>query len=212
MKNILIEGFDFNNVISNSNFDNGIFVTDIIMNNVKVIKNIITKLTSNDEYIEETEIKIENKDNSIFIIIDYVNDISENKNVIIELRCINNIVYTYISSFNTGDLVLSECVIQILNHLKSMGINISDIIKFGANSSGNIFYLQPNTVRHILVFIENNYKIKLVDDRYEETDDKIGKLRIEMFSNDMNKFNTDVLDNNIVNIDKNTKLSYTYLM
>jgi len=74
------------------------------------------------------------------------------------------------------------------------------------------FFLKPNGIRHILVFIENNYKIKLVDYRYNETDDNIGTLTIDIFSNDKDKVDTMLLDNNIINIDNNTKLSYTYLM
>ena len=208
MKNILREGFDFNNVISNSNFDIGIFVTDIIMNNVNVIKNIINEITSNIDYIEKIEIKIEKKDNSIFTIIEYVNDMGKSKNVIIELRCINNIVYTYISYFNKGVDVLSECVIQILNYLRNIGININDVIKFGTISSDNKFYLEPNGCRNILTFIENNYKIKLVDNRYEENDDNIGSLIIEIFSDDYDKVDEPLLYNNFINVNKNTKLSY----
>lgn len=103
---------------------------------------------------------------------------------------------------------VSKCTIQILNYLKSIHLNTSDVIRFGTNSSGNQFFLKPNGIRHILVFIENNYKIKLVDYRYNETDDNIGTLTIDIFSNDKDKVDTKLLNNNLININKNTKISY----
>ena len=225
MKYILREGFDFNNVISNNDLDinKSNTVTDIIINNINEneIKNIINKILSTKSNLidlNNININIKTLDNSIFIKIQYERD--KTKYVIIELRYINNIIYTYIKYFSNTWLPVSKCTIQILNYLKSIHLNISNVIRFNTASSDKIiqnkktklFYLQPNGVRHILLFIENNYKIKLVDDSYEETDDKIDVLVINIFSKDSDKVDTMLLDNNIINIDDNTKLSYTYLM
>lgn len=213
MKYILREGFDFNNVISNNDLDinKSSVVTDIIINNINEneIKNIINKVLSLQyKYIEKIDnnIVIKKNDNSISIKIFYGND--KTKYVTIELRFINNIVYTYINQFGDTWMVVSKCTIQILNYLKSIHLNTSDVIRFGTNSSGNQFFLKPNGIRHILVFIENNYKIKLVDYRYNETDDNIGTLTIDIFSNDKDKVDTKLLNNNLININKNTKISY----
>lgn len=213
MKYILREGFDFNNVISNNDLDinKSSVVTDIIINNINEneIKNIINKVLSLQyKYIEKIDnnIVIKKNDNSISIKIFYGND--KTKYVTIELRFINNIVYTYINQFGDTWMAVSKCTIQILNYLKSIHLNTSDVIRFGTNSSGNQFFLKPNGIRHILVFIENNYKIKLVDYRYNETDDNIGTLTIDIFSNDKDKVDTKLLNNNLININKNTKISY----
>ena len=213
MKYILREEFDFNNVISNNDLDinKSSAVTDIIINNINEneIKNIINKVLSLQyKYIEKNDnnIVIKKIDNSISIKIFYGND--KTKYVTIELRFINNIVYTYINQFGDTWMAVSKCTIQILNYLKSMHFNINDVIRFGTNSSGNQFFLKPNGIRHILVFIENNYKIKLVDYRYNETDDNIGTLTIDIFSNDKDKVDTKLLNNNLININKNTKISY----
>ena len=213
MKYILREGFDFNNVISNNDLDinKSSVVTDIIINNINEneIKNIINKVLSLQyKYIEKIDnnIVIKKNDNSISIKIFYGND--KTKYVTIELRFINNIVYTYINQFGDTWMAVSKCTIQILNYLKSIHLNTSDVIRFGTNSSDNQFFLKPNGIRHILVFIENNYKIKLVDYRYNETDDNIGTLTIDIFSNDKDKVDTKLLNNNLININKNTKISY----
>ena len=213
MKYILREGFDFNNVISNNDLDinKSSVVTDIIINNINEneIKNIINKVLSLQyKYIEKNDnnIVIKKNDNSISIKIFYGND--KTKYVTIELRFINNIVYTYINQFGDTWMAVSKCTIQILNYLKSIHLNTSDVIRFGTNSSGNQFFLKPNGIRHILVFIENNYKIKLVDYRYNEIDDNIGTLTIDIFSNDKDKVDTKLLNNNLININKNTKISY----
>ena len=213
MKYILREGFDFNNVISNNDLDinKSSVVTDIIINNINEneIKNIINKVLSLQyKYIEKIDnnIVIKKNDNSISIKIFYGND--KTKYVTIELRFINNIVYTYINQFGDTWMAVSKCTIQILNYLKSIHLNTSDVIRFGTNSSGNQFFLKPNGIRHILVFIENNYKIKLVDYRYNETDDNIGTLTIDIFSNDKDKVDTKLLNNKLININKNTKISY----
>ena len=213
MKYILREGFDFNNVISNNDLDinKSSVVTDIIINNINEneIKNIINKVLSLQyKYIEKIDnnIVIKKNDNSISIKIFYGND--KTKYVTIELRFINNIVYTYINQFGDTWMAVSKCTIQILNYLKSIHLNTSDVIRFGTNSSGNQFFLKPNGIKHILVFIENNYKIKLVDYRYNETDDNIGTLTIDIFSNDKDKVDTKLLNNNLININKNTKISY----
>ena len=213
MKYILREGFDFNNVISNNDLDinKSSVVTDIIINNINEneIKNIINKVLSLQyKYIEKIDnnIVIKKNDNSISIKIFYGND--KTKYVTIELRFINNIVYTYINQFGDTWMAVSKCTIQILNYLKSIHLNTSDVIRFGTNSSGNQFFLKPNGISHILVFIENNYKIKLVDYRYNETDDNIGTLTIDIFSNDKDKVDTKLLNNNLININKNTKISY----
>lgn len=213
MKYILREGFDFNNVISNNDLDinKSSVVTDIIINNINEneIKNIINKVLSLQyKYIEKIDnnIVIKKNDNSISIKIFYGND--KTKYVTIELRFINNIVYTYINQFGDTWMAVSKCTIQILNYLKSIHLNTSDVIRFGTNSSGNQFFLKPNGIRYILVFIENNYKIKLVDYRYNETDDNIGTLTIDIFSNDKDKVDTKLLNNNLININKNTKISY----
>ena len=213
MKYILREGFDFNNVISNNDLDinKSSVVTDIIINNINEneIKNIINKVLSLQyKYIEKIDnnIVIKKNDNSISIKIFYGND--KTKYVTIELRFINNIVYTYINQFGDTWMAVSKCTIQILNYLKSIHLNTSDVIRFGTNSSGNQFFLKPNGIRHILVFIENNYKIKLVDYRYNEIDDNIGTLTIDIFSNDKDKVDTKLLNNNLININKNTKISY----
>ena len=213
MKYILREGFDFNNVISNNDLDinKSSVVTDIIINNINEneIKNIINKVLSLQyKYIEKIDnnIVIKKNDNSISIKIFYGND--KTKYVTIELRFINNIVYTYINQFGDTWMAVSKCTIQILNYLKSIHLNTSDVIRFGTNSSGNQFFLKPNGIRHILVFIENNYKIKLVDYRYNETDDNIGTLTIDIFSNDKDMVDTKLLNNNLININKNTKISY----
>lgn len=216
MKYILKEEFDFNNVISNNNLDinKSNVVSDIIINNINKndIKNIINKiLLSEYKYIEKIDnnIVIKKIDNSISIKIYYGND--KTKYVTIELRCINNIFYTYINGFGNTWMSVSKCTIQILNYLKSiMQLNISDVIRFGTNSysSDNQFFLTPNGIRHILVFIENNYKIKLVDYRYDETDDNIGILTIDIFSNDKDKVDTKLLNHYLININKDTKISY----
>ena len=213
MKYILREGFDFNNVISNNDLDinKSSVVTDIIINNINEneIKNIINKVLSLQyKYIEKIDnnIVIKKNDNSISIKIFYGND--KTKYVTIELRFINNIVYTYINQFGDTWMAVSKCTIQILNYLKSIHLNTSDVIRFGTNSSGNQFFLKPNGISHILVFIENNYKIKLVDYRYNKTDDNIGTLTIDIFSNDKDKVDTKLLNNNLININKNTKISY----
>ena len=217
MKYILREEFDFNNVIANNDLDinKSSAVTDIIINNINEneIKNIINKVLSLQyKYIEKIDnnIVIKKNDNSISIKIFYGND--KTKYVTIELRFINNIVYTYINQFGDTWMAVSKCTIQILNYLKSIHLNTSDIIRFGTNSSGNQFFLKPNGIRHILVFIENNYKIKLVDYRYNETDDNIGTLTIDIFSNDKDKVDTKLLNNNLININKNTKISYYILL
>ena len=192
MKYILKEEFDFNNVISNNDLDinKSNVVSDIIINNINKndIKNIINKiLLSEYKYIEKIDnnIVIKKIDNSISIKIYYGND--KTKYVTIELRCINNIFYMYINGFGNTWMSVSKCTIQILNYLKSiMQLNIS----------------------HILVFIENNYKIKLVDYRYDETDDNIGILTIDIFSNDKDKVDTKLLNHYLININKDTKISY----
>ena len=213
MKYILREEFDFNNVISNNDLDinKSTVVSDIIINNISEneIKNIINKILSSQyKYIEKIDnnIIIKKIDNSISIKIFYGND--KTKYVTIELRFINNIVYTYINQFGDTWMAVSKCTIQILNYLKSMHFNINDVIRYGTRFSYNKFFLKPNGIRHILVFIENNYKIKLVDYRYGETDDNIGSLSIDIFSNDKDKVDTTLLNNNIININKNTKISY----
>ena len=147
MKYILREGFDFNNVISNNDLDinKSSVVTDIIINNINEneIKNIINKVLSLQyKYIEKIDnnIVIKKNDNSISIKIFYGND--KTKYVTIELRFINNIVYTYINQFGDTWMAVSKCTIQILNYLKSIHLNTSDVIRFGTNSSGNQFFFK----------------------------------------------------------------------
>ena len=207
MKHILRETFDFNSAIENE--DNAItsVTTKILFDSITEndIIDVVNKIAP------DFDILIENIDNGIKIKIYY--DKIARMYVIIELICVYNNVNVYLKHFyGTCYPLIGNSVIQILNYLKDMGIYISNIISFEQQYISNMLALGVTEVSQILVFIENNYKIKLVDDNYEETDDKIDILVINIFSKDSDKVDTMLLDNNIINIDNNTKLSYTYLM
>ena len=199
MKNVLREGFDFNDAISDINN-----IANNILNNIykENITNIVNKLLP--DYI----FSIINTDAGMNIIFQYDEDNDEN-DVVIKLIYSNNIVNVYLQFY--GDTYvgeISKCIIQILKYLKKVGVNISEVINFdniSCNKSTNSFYLYEEETSQVLIFIENNYKIKLVNLTNGLNIDKIDKLTIMIYPSEIEK--EDMLKDNIINIDKNTQIS-----
>ena len=204
MNHISHECFVFNDIIEDINSANNIndstVVNKLLLNNINknYIKNIVNKIST------EYDVSIKNIDNGIGItIIFYYGDLIVN---IIELKCNDNIIDIYLNYASiTNITILSKCIIQILNYLKDIiCININDIIKFNTFYDNDGFYLRAYAISYILALIENNYKIKLVSLDMHIDEDKIDKLKIEMFKND--KTNISILIDNIINIDEDTEI------
>ena len=204
MKHILRETFDFNSAIENednaiTSVSNKILFDSINENDIIDVVNKIAP---------DFDVLIENIDNGIKIKIYY--DKIARMYVIIELICVYNKVNVYLKHFyGTCYPLIGDSVIQILNYLKDMGIYISDIISFEQQYISNMFALGVTEVSQILVFIKNNYKIKLVNLVKTETHSIIDKLKIKILKSDRKKIN--MLKANIINIDKdNTEFFINY--
>ena len=204
MKHILRETFDFNSAIENE--DNAItsVTTKILFDSITEndIIDVVNKIAP------DFDILIENIDNGIKIKIYY--DKIARMYVIIELICVYNKVNVYLKHFyGTCYPLIGNSVIQILNYLKDMGIYISNIISFEQQYISNMLALGVTEVSQILVFIENNYKIKLVNLVKTETHSISDKLKIKILKSDRKKI--DMLKANIINIDKdNTEFFINY--
>ena len=204
MKHILRETFDFNSAIENEDNAISIVSNKILFDSINEndIIDVVNKIAP------DFDVLIENIDNGIKIKIYY--DKIARMYVIIELICVYNKVNVYLKHFyGTCYPLIGDSVIQILNYLKDMGIYISDIISFVQQYISNMFALGVTEVSQILVFIKNNYKIKLVNLVKTETHSIIDKLKIKILKSDRKKIN--MLKANIINIDKdNTEFFINY--
>lgn len=208
MKHILNEGFDFNSAIENdiTNINDNQVIKKLLLYSINKtdIKNIVKEM----DHEFNVSINNINIDDGITINIYYEPDLSGT----IDLIYNNDIVDVYLTYFGgTNNTALSECTLQILNYIKGMGISISNIINYDTMyyKTCNMFYLTPKSVKQILIFTENNYKINLVDFEYDVNDIKIDKIEIEMYYSEKGKEN--MLKNNIINVDKNIKLKFQYI-
>ena len=198
MKYILRESFDFNNVIENdiNTVANDIAV-NILLNIIteKNIQNIVNKIAP------KFKISIKTLDKAINIKIFFRIGYPCTINLIYNS---NNIVDVYVKEVaNAKNSLLAECIISILNYLKSICININEVIFYNINdiktNSDNIYLWSEDTTQ-LLSFIKNNYKIKLVDLPNEENNVKISNIKIEARSIE----DFDLVKNNIININKDT--------
>lgn len=219
MKHIIKEGFDFNNAIDNDTSDiiyNDItndIINDIFLNNINTIKNIIAK------NLPFTTYTIDYDDMDYFsIMIKYKSE--DLPYLFIEFKYIDKKYYPTIKfNLTKNSDVFTGCIISILNSLKNYGFIISDFITYNKTSFDkkdfyyNIYTLDSQDLKRIFLFLENNYKIKLVEEnplvsynkRYSEL---IKELKINIFYSDKNK--KDLLLSNITNITKDTKYSIYY--
>ena len=195
-------------------------IADINGSNITNITNILLMNSINENNIQQVVNKVAPKFNiSIKTTDTYIEiTIYYNKGFfsIIKLICSNNIVDVYLKDFSGSDNpLLVECTIQILNYLKEVGLNISDIINYDTWYVDTLygdkcFYLSPNNVRQLLIFIKNNYKIKIVCLKLGLNVDNIEK--IELCINEEQREIEDILKDNIINIKKNTEIKVRNLM